>query len=535
MKLKNRLVYILAVLIAPLVGTVTQAQTITVLQRFDFQGFGINPTATLPHKISDEGDLVGTVVDVSGKQQGFIYKYRLQKFSAPFSDPNDTGSDTQGRGINILRHCVGEYLNGSDGTFHGYLFRHEQVPPFTEVDVAGAVDTIPLGINNNGDFVGTCVLPNGDQPAFASMSQQVTTFAVPNANATFAYQITDSNQIIGSYTDANDVTHGFTRDSAGNLTFPIDVPGATGTMLFGNNAMNWGVGRYTDASGVSHGLYFITPDNILSFDAPFADSTFTSVDGINIHGQACGYYVDTAGKTHGLVLQVANPTPTPTARPTPTPTPTASPTPTPTAAATPSATATPTATATAAATATATATPTGSPSCTPIVIQGSISLSDPTQTDHLNRSGIPQTCPATTTCAIFGDGLLHHYDAYTFTNTTGASQCVTIDTNSTCTGVRFIFTAAYLGSFDPNNICTNWIGDSGFSPNADQAFAVEIPAGQNLVVVVSNVTATGTCPNYTLTVTGLCGGGTPTPTPTVTPTATATATATPTPTLRPGP
>src|SRR2546423_15650267 len=105
---------------------------------------------------------------------------------------------------------------------------------------------------------------------------------------------------------------------------------------------------------------------------------------------------------------------------------------------------------------TPTATPTGCPSCTPIVINGSIDLSDPTQVDHLNRSGSPQTCPATTTCSIFGDGLLHHYDSYTFTNTSGSTQCVTIDTNSECTGIRFIFTAAYLGSFDPNNICNNW-------------------------------------------------------------------------------
>src|SRR5262249_46090320 len=169
----------------------------------------------------------------------------------------------------------------------------------------------------------------------------------------------------------------------------------------------------------------------------------------------------------------------------------------------------------------------GSPTCTPIVINGSIDLSDPTQVDHLNRSGFPQTCPATTTCAIFGDGLLHHYDSYTFTNTSGSTRCVTIDTNSACTGVRFIFTAAYLGSFDPNNICTNWIGDSGFSPDPDQAFQVEVPDGQTLVVVVSNVTATGTCPVYTLTITGLCGGGTPTPTPTATATVTATPTGTP--------
>jgi hypothetical protein len=214
--------------------------------------------------------------------------------------------------------------------------------------------------------------------------------------------------------------------------------------------------------------------------------------------------------------------------------------PTPTSTATPTATATPPGT--------PTATPTGSPSCPPIVINGSIDLNDPTQTDALNRSGIAQTCPATTSCQVFGDALLHHYDSYTFMNTTGSTQCVTIDTNSTCTGVRFIFTAAYLGSFDPANICTNWIGDSGFSPDPDIAFQVDVDNGQTLVVVVSNVTADGTCPGYTLTLTGLCG---PSPTPTATATtsasatasatatattsATATATATPTSTVRPTP
>ena len=161
-----------------------------------------------------------------------------------------------------------------------------------------------------------------------------------------------------------------------------------------------------------------------------------------------------------------------------------------------------------------TPTATGTPACTPIVINGSIDLSDPTQTDRLFRSGIPQTCPATTTCSIFGDPTPHHYDSYTFTNTTGSTQCVHIDTNTACTGTNFIFTAAYMGSFDPNNICTNWIGDSGSSPNPDQAFDVDVDNGQTLIVVVSEVTPDAGCPSYTLTVTGLCGGGTPTPTPT---------------------
>ena len=165
---------------------------------------------------------------------------------------------------------------------------------------------------------------------------------------------------------------------------------------------------------------------------------------------------------------------------------------------------------------TPTPTPTATPSCTPIVVTGSIDAGDPTQNDRLFRSGIPQTCPPTTACQVFGDLALHHYDEYTFTNTTGATQCVTVDTNTACTGTNFIFIAAYLGSFDPNNICTNWIGDSGSSPNPDQPFQVNIDPGQTFVVVVSEVTADAGCPGYTVTITGLCQQGTPTPTPTPT-------------------
>ena len=187
--------------------------------------------------------------------------------------------------------------------------------------------------------------------------------------------------------------------------------------------------------------------------------------------------------------------------------------------------------------------PTPTPTATPggCGVTGSIDPSDPTQIDRLFRSGIPQTCPASTTCATFGDATPRHYDEYTFTNTTGATQCVTVDTNTACTGTNFIFIAAYLGSFDPDNICTNWIGDSGSSPNPDQPFQFNVDDGQTFVVVVSEVTPETGCPSYTVTVTpeAICGGGTPSPTPTATATATATptatATVTPSPTATPTP
>jgi len=179
---------------------------------------------------------------------------------------------------------------------------------------------------------------------------------------------------------------------------------------------------------------------------------------------------------------------------------------------------------------TPTPTPTATPPCPPTVMTGSIDTNDPTQIDRLNRGVISGCCGTTYSCQIFGDGQLHHYDAYTFTNTTGGTQCVTVDIDTDCQGNNFIFAAAYLGTFDPNNICANWIADEGQSPipGNPTPFSFNIEDGQTFVLVVSEVTANAGCPSYTMTLSGVCGGVTPTPTPSATPTATATQTPTPT-------
>jgi hypothetical protein len=188
---------------------------------------------------------------------------------------------------------------------------------------------------------------------------------------------------------------------------------------------------------------------------------------------------------------------------------------------------------------TPTPTPTATPQCPPTVITGSIDNSDPTQNDRLNRGVISGCCGTSYPCQIFGDGQLHHYDAYTFTNTTGSTQCVTVAIDTSCQGSNFIFTAAYLGTFDPNNICTNWMADEGQSPipGNPTPFSFNIEDGQTFVLVVSEVTAGAGCPSYTMTVSGVCGSVTPTPTatPSATPTATAPQTPTPTPTTTPRP
>jgi len=180
---------------------------------------------------------------------------------------------------------------------------------------------------------------------------------------------------------------------------------------------------------------------------------------------------------------------------------------------------------------TPTPSPTAPPSCPPTVIVGNIDNTDPIQTDRLFRDGFPDFCACAGTCFTVAAGAIH-YDAYTFTNTTGSPQCVTVGIDTDCQGSNFIFTAAYLGTFDPNNICTNWIADEGQSPipGNPTPFSFNVEDGQTFVLVVSEVTANAGCLSYTMTVSGLCSSGTPTPTPSATPTPTATAIQTPTPT-----
>ncbi|PYX04891.1 MAG: hypothetical protein DMG88_23240, partial [Acidobacteria bacterium] len=160
-------------------------------------------------------------------------------------------------------------------------------------------------------------------------------------------------------------------------------------------------------------------------------------------------------------------------------------------------------------------TPSPTPSGTPgggCTVNGSIDGSDATQTDRMFRDGIPSTCAAPKTCpGPFGDGLQHHIDSYTYTNTTGSTQCVTVDPTTECVGTNYIFVVAYLGSFNPGDICANYLADSGSSPDPTQppvTFSFNVDPGQSFVVVVSEVTADAGCSAYTLNISPqeICGG-----------------------------
>src|SRR5262249_50064828 len=116
------------------------------------------------------------------------------------------------------------------------------------------------------------------------------------------FEVNNSNQlVVGYYFDSSGIIHGYYRDATGTLHFPIDPSGSTETVLFGLNDRNWVVGRYADSSGVRHGLFFVPPNNFLTFNYP--GSTFTSLNGISDQGLICGRYNDASGIAHGILAR----------------------------------------------------------------------------------------------------------------------------------------------------------------------------------------------------------------------------------------
>src|SRR5206468_534447 len=178
-----------------------------------------------------------------------------------------------------------------------------------------------------------------------------------------------------------------------------------------------------------------------------------------------------------------------------------------------------------------------SPGCSPTVFSGSLATGDPTLATRLFRADPQSTCAAPHVYPGTSGTGPFLYDTYNYANTTGAPQCITVVVDAqTCTGTPFIHASAYQGTFDPNNLATNYLADLGASPDPTtnpKTFSFTLPAGQSAVLVVNAVTAGtgGACAGYTLTVSGGGSCASPSPSPSVNPTRTPT----PTPSASPSP
>ncbi len=142
--------------------------------------------------------------------------------------------------------------------------------------------------------------------------------------------------------------------------------------------------------------------------------------------------------------------------------------------------------------------------CGPTLMRGQLNAADGTQTGRLNRGGAPSTCASPRACpAVLNPTSQFHYDTYPFVNNTPGVQCVTVTLDASgCAISANLFSAAYLSSFDPSNLCTNYLADMGTSSDTTGFYSFSVPAWNAYSVVVHEVNAGTYCPAYSLVVSG---------------------------------
>ncbi|HST06502.1 MAG TPA: S-layer homology domain-containing protein [Chloroflexia bacterium] len=157
---------------------------------------------------------------------------------------------------------------------------------------------------------------------------------------------------------------------------------------------------------------------------------------------------------------------------------------------------------------------------------GAITNTDGTQNGRVGLSDPKSSCVLPKTVGSISDTLTRHYDTYTYTNSTGSAQCVTVNLTQACSN-NAIQSITYLDTFNPTSIQTNYLADGGAS-GQQFSYSFSLPAGHSAVVVVLEVSPNLGCENYNLTI-NPCSAGGATSTPTTAPSSTATGTNTPVP------
>ena len=278
---------------------------------------------TIPNAINDLGWITGVYFDASGTGHGFLLGPEGQ-FTA-FDVPGAVGYSNP-LAINLEGAVVGTYLD-SNSVFRAFLRSPDgKFTTFLGPDgcntspAAGCFGTAAFNINifgtiaaayedNSGNFVNVGLV--------RSPEGHVTPFEAPGAGAG-SYQGTGCpgcalglNQwgaIAGTYTDANNVFHGFLRGPEGGFT-TFEAPGAgtgsnQGTGCFSDcsvslNDLGTIAGIYIDANSIYHGFLRTIEGNFASVDPTGSEGTFPA--GINDLQVVTGYYIDANNVYHGFL------------------------------------------------------------------------------------------------------------------------------------------------------------------------------------------------------------------------------------------
>jgi hypothetical protein len=210
--------------------------------------------------------------------------------------------------INSAAAITGSYL---DANFVGHAFLRARDGTVIPFDVPGGTSTGASSINPAGTITGGYVYLN--DPNFVghgylrTSNGSFATFDAPGAGTglfqgTGATSINPDGTITGNFLDTNDVFHGFLRDKNGTIT-TFDAPGACtttcfpfqGTFAASINPKGEILGVYTDANNVNHGFLRVSDGTFTTFDPPgqiflFNPFSFGNNLRMNPAGAITGFY-----------------------------------------------------------------------------------------------------------------------------------------------------------------------------------------------------------------------------------------------------
>ena len=231
---------------------------------------------TWPLFINDEGAVVGFVYDGNNSLFRAFVRYpggALAVFVGPGSCPlgfNETPAcyGNEASKVTLLGASVGNF---EDSNLVGHGMIRSPGGKFTRFDVPGAgtgnyqgtgCPGCNMGVNYFGMIAGSYTDTNNLWHGFLrNPDGKFVTFEATGAG-TGAYQgtgcysdcpmsLNDSGEITGSYSDSNYVQHGFVRTPEGSFV-TIDPPGSVGTQPESINDSDTITGYYVDANGVYH-------------------------------------------------------------------------------------------------------------------------------------------------------------------------------------------------------------------------------------------------------------------------------------------
>lgn len=217
--------------------------------------------------------------------------------------------------------AISGYYTDAMNVSHGFV--RSKKGDITEFDALGAgtadgQGTFCFGLNPGGDTTGYYIDEMNVAHGFVrSKKGDITTFDAPDAGAvadsfqgTMPSTINPEGAITGNYLDKMNVYHGFLRAKDGTIT-SFDAPGAgaaddsfRGTIPSSINAGGAITGSYSDENDVNHGFVRAKDGTITSFDVPGAGAGAgqgTAGNSIAPNGAITGVYIDMLNVFHGFL------------------------------------------------------------------------------------------------------------------------------------------------------------------------------------------------------------------------------------------